>query len=162
MGTTTAEAPAPVRRRRGGYAIRDVARATRLSESALRYYESIGLTPAVARDQSSGHRVYSQEDLDRLDAVACLSGTGMPIEDMRVYLGNALRGAAGASEQIGLLEAQRDRLDMEAEALRVRREYVELKVRYWQAVAAGDDTEAADIGEQARAVAQDVKGTRSS
>jgi DNA-binding transcriptional MerR regulator len=134
-----------------------VARVTRLSESALRYYESIGLTPAVARDQSSGHRVYSQDDLDLADAVACLSSTGMPIEDMRAYLGNRGQGAQGAERQIELLLTQRGRLDAEARALAVRREYVELKIAYWRAVAAGDDAEVARLGAEARALAGGVK-----
>jgi len=149
-----------VRRREGGYAIRDVARVTGLSESALRYYESIGLTPPVARDESSGHRVYSQDDLDLADAVACLSGTGMPIEDMRVYLANRGQGAQGAQRQIELLQAQQDRLDDEERALAVRREYVELKIAYWHAVAAGDDDEVARLGADARALASDVKESR--
>jgi DNA-binding transcriptional MerR regulator len=157
MGTSMVETPGVVGGRRGGYAIREVARATRLSESALRYYEAIGLTPAISRDESSGHRVYSQDDLDHLDAVACLNGTGMPIEDMRVYLANQRRGAAGASEQIGLLEAQRRRLDEEARTLEVRQRYVGLKIRYWRAVATGDSAEASRIGGEARAVAQSVK-----
>jgi DNA-binding transcriptional MerR regulator len=160
MGTSTVEATGPVQRHQSGYAIRDVARVTRLSESALRYYESIGLTPAISRNESSGHRIYSQDDLDNLDAVACLNGTGMPIEDMRVYLSNRLRGVAGASGQIGLLEAHRHRLDEEAKALEVRQRYIELKIRYWQAVAVGDDAEADRIGDQVEAVAQSVKDAR--
>ena len=151
----------PVGRHGDGYAIGDVARVTRLSRSALRYYESIGLTPPVSRDESSGHRVYSQDDLDLADAVACLSSTGMPIEDMRAYLANRSQGAQGAASQIKLLQAQRGRLDDEARALAVCREYVELKIAYWHAVAAGDDDEGTRLGARARALASEVKETRS-
>ena len=41
-----------------------------LPESTLRYWERIGLTPPVARDPSSGHRRYCEEDVVRLETLA--------------------------------------------------------------------------------------------
>ncbi len=56
------------------------------SESALRYYERIGLIDPVPRDSSSSHRRYAAETVDTLEALACLRSTGMSIDDMRAYL----------------------------------------------------------------------------
>jgi DNA-binding transcriptional MerR regulator len=52
--------------------IQDVSRRSGLSEPTLRYYEQVGLIGPVRRDPSSGHRRYRPEDLDTLQALACL------------------------------------------------------------------------------------------
>lgn len=59
-----------------------------LPESTLRYYEQIGIIDPIARDPSSGHRVYSDKDIESLTTIACLAATGMPLESMREYLKN--------------------------------------------------------------------------
>ena len=68
--------------------IQDVSRRSRLSEPTLRYYEQVGLIGPIARDPSSGHRRYREEDLDTLQALACLRAMGVGIADMRTYQAN--------------------------------------------------------------------------
>lgn len=139
------------------YSIKEVAALTGLAASTLRYYEKIGLIGSIPRGQSSHQRVYSADLLDLLTSIACLSATGMSIADMRAYLGNRGKGALAADEQARLLEAQRRHLDAEAQRLRVRKQYVELKIAYWQAVRAGDDKQAAQISQQAKSVAEKLR-----
>ena len=57
-----------------------------LPESTLRYYEQIGIIAPIARDPSSGHRAYTDEDIQSLVTISCLSATGMPLDAMREYL----------------------------------------------------------------------------
>lgn len=57
-----------------------------LPESTLRYYEQIGIIAPIARDPSSGHRAYTNEDIQSLVTISCLSATGMPLDAMREYL----------------------------------------------------------------------------
>jgi len=64
--------------------IQDVSRRSGLSEPTLRYYEEVGLIGPVARDASSGHRRYREEDVDTLQVLACLRGMDVGIEDMRI------------------------------------------------------------------------------
>jgi DNA-binding transcriptional MerR regulator len=79
--------------------IQDVSRRSGLSEPTLRYYEEIGRIGPIERDPTSRHRRYRDEDLDTLQALACLRAMGVGIEDMRTYQDNRLRGhAAVASE----------------------------------------------------------------
>ncbi|GAC1371842.1 MAG: hypothetical protein NVSMB39_5900 [Candidatus Saccharimonadales bacterium] len=139
------------------YSIMEAAKLSGLPESTLRYYESIGLIDKVARDPSSKHRVYSEDDVNLVVAVACLSATGMSIDDMRVYLGNRGQGADKAGEQMELLAAQAARLKDEAHYLKLRQRYVETKISYWQAVAAGDTQLAGKIGETAGDIAKELK-----
>jgi MerR family transcriptional regulator, aldehyde-responsive regulator len=53
-----------------------VARRTGLAESALRYYERIGLIDPVPRDESSGHRRYRPDLVAAMMGMSCLRGTG--------------------------------------------------------------------------------------
>jgi DNA-binding transcriptional MerR regulator len=143
------------------FTIAQAARSCGLPESTLRYYEQIGVLPPARRDPANGYRVYAQDDLDLLDVVACLAGTGMPVSDLREYIAGAAKGRSEATTQLSLMQAQRARLEQEAEALAVRRRYVDLKVAYWQAVAAGDDGEAEHIGQQARPLAGQMRANQS-
>jgi MerR family transcriptional regulator, copper efflux regulator len=79
--------------------IQDVSRRSGLSEPTLRYYEQVGLIGPVERDESSGHRRYREDDLDTLQALACLRAMGVGIEDMRTYQANRRRGRADRDAQ---------------------------------------------------------------
>ena len=139
------------------YTIREAAALTGLPSSTLRYYEGIGVIPAISRGETSGHRVYLESDLDQLTSVACLAATGMSIGDMRQYVANAPRGASAAGEQVALLSEQQQRLAAEAEQLALRQRYVALKIDYWHAVEARDDVLAEQISADARALADGLK-----
>jgi DNA-binding transcriptional MerR regulator len=142
------------------YSIKEAAALTGLPASTLRYYESIGVISPIRRGASSKHRVYTEEDLDLLTWVACLSATGMSVADMRRYLANGQLGSAAAPEQIALLEAQQEQLEAEARSVALRRRYVALKIEYWQAVQVGDQDGAERLSGEARALADDLKKSR--
>src|SRR5579862_2283477 len=113
--------------------IHDVSRRSGLSEPTLRYYEQVGLIGPVERDESSGHRRYREEDLDTLQALACLRAIGVGIEDMRTYQANRARGHAAAAEQRDLLLRHAARIESEMATLRVHLEYLGLKAELWDA-----------------------------
>ena len=48
------------------YAIKEAAKLSGLPESTLRYYETIGLIDSISRDPSSKHRVYSEDDINKV------------------------------------------------------------------------------------------------
>ena len=139
------------------YSIKEAAALTGLPASTLRYYESIGVVPPISRGDSSKHRVYNDADLDQLTWVACLAATGMSVSDMRRYVANGQLGQAAAAEQIELLTAQQKRLAVEAEQVAVRMRYVGLKIEYWHAVRAGDDTRVESLSSEAGALAKGLK-----
>ena len=118
--------------------IQDMSRLSGLSEPTLRYYEQVGLVGPVARDASSGHRRYGDDDLDTLQALACLRAMGVGIEDMRTYQANRKLGRAAAGEQRDLLLRHADRIETEIATLRVHREYLREKVGLWDARDRGD------------------------
>ena len=118
--------------------IQDVSRRSGLSEPTLRYYEEIGLIGPIARDTSSGHRRYQAEDLDVLQALACMRALGVGIEDMRVYQANRSRGHEAAAEQRDLLLRHAQRIEAEIAAQYTRLDYLRAKAALWDARARGD------------------------
>jgi DNA-binding transcriptional MerR regulator len=141
---------------RNTFTIKETEALTGLPASTLRYYESIGVITPIGRGETSKHRVFTEDDVDQVMWVACLAATGMSVADMKRYVANGARGPAAATEQIGLLRAQGQHLAIEAEAIALRRRYVDLKIDYWQAVDAGDDARVERLSKQARALADDL------
>ena len=139
------------------YSIKEVAALVGLPASTLRYYEDVSVIPAIARDPSSGHRIYQEDDLELLTWVSCLSASGMSIADMREYVRSGLGGERDISEFITLLEQQDERLREEAQILELRREFLRTKVSYWRAVKSGDVQEAERLDAAARALAGRLK-----
>jgi DNA-binding transcriptional MerR regulator len=142
------------------YTIKQAAALTGLPSSTLRYYESIGVIAPIGRGESSKHRVFTDEDLDMLTWVACLSATGMSVSDMRRYTENGSFGADAAADQVELLRAQQQKLELEAERIAVRKRYVMIKIEYWQAVAVGDEGRVESLTREARALADGLKNHR--
>jgi MerR family transcriptional regulator, aldehyde-responsive regulator len=118
--------------------IQQVSRRTGLAESALRYYERIGLIEPVPRDESSGHRRYPSDLVAAIESLSCLRGTGMSVADMRAYVTNMQRGRDGANEQWELFARHAERLLGEIARLQLRARYVASKAELWGARARGD------------------------
>jgi len=118
--------------------IQDTARRSGLSEPTLRYYEQVGLIGPIRRDPSSGHRRYDDEDLDAIQALACLRAMGVGIADMRTYQANRARGAGAAAEQRDLLDRHAERIRRQVATLQVHLEYLTRKSDLWDARARGD------------------------
>jgi DNA-binding transcriptional MerR regulator len=132
--------------------VQQTAERTGLSEHTLRYYERAGLLKPVRRHDSSRHRRYSAADLARIQTLACLRATAMPLDQMRRYFELAAKGATAAPELIALLEDQQLALEERLEQLRRHAAYVKHKIAYWRAIEVHDD-HAAEI---ARTLAEQI------
>ena len=139
------------------YSIKEVAALVGLPPSTLRYYEDVSVIPAIARDPSSGHRIYTEGDLELLTGVACLSASGMSIADMREYVRSGLGAERDVAEFISLLEQQDARLQEEAQIIELRREFLRTKIEYWRAMKSGDVSEAERLDMRARELAERLK-----
>ena len=147
------QSPSP-RRLMGDYTVQQAATLTGLSEHTLRYYERIGLIQPVPRQESSGHRRYGPDDLAKLESLACLRATGMPIDQMRRYFELRSRGADAAAEQQALLAAHLQELQRRMAALQQHIQYVERKIDYWRAVEAHDEPAVAGIAREVQELAR--------
>ncbi len=121
-----------------------------LPASTIRFYEKEGIVPKAKRD-TGGRRIYSQEDIDRLVPVSCLSATGMSLKNMRKYL--APQGTESDEQYCqtreDIITAQKKELEKQRQLLRVRLRYLELKSAYWKARGEGDTEKAKQLSEQA-------------
>jgi MerR family transcriptional regulator, copper efflux regulator len=132
--------------------IQDVSRRSGLSEPTLRYYEQVGLISPVERDPGSGHRRYREEDVDTLQALACLRSMGVGIEDMRTYQANRARGHEAAGEQRDLLLRHAERIEAEIETLHVHLGYLRAKAALWDARDRQDKDAESEANEQVQAI----------
>ena len=132
--------------------IQDVSRRSGLSGPTLRYYEEVGLIGPITRDTSSGHRRYRDQDLDTLQALACLRAMGMSIADMRTYQANRALGHAKAGEQRELLLRHAERIEAEIETRHVHLGYLRAKAALWHARDRRDQDAELEASEQVQAI----------
>ena len=92
-----------------GLTVGEAAAKVGLSVHTLRWYEQEGLVTPVGRD-AVGRRRYSPDDLDWLQLLNCLRGTGMPVREMRRYAELARTGPATEEERLRLFEEHRERV----------------------------------------------------
>jgi DNA-binding transcriptional MerR regulator len=145
MSAIKTEAPCGGEVPEGEFTVQQAAARTGLSEHTLRYYERAGLLRPIRRQNSSGHRRYSAEDVARITTLACLRATGMPLDQMRRYFELSSEGQRAAPALRNLLETQRDVLEDRIAQMRWHLEYVERKIEYWTAVESGDEAATAKI-----------------
>lgn len=139
------------------YTLQEVVERSGLSEHTLRYYERIGLLEPIERDQSSGHRRYTADDLHIIEVMACLRATGMSIDHMRKFLELARAGQTGAQELADLFESHRQQLELELARKQEHLRYLGLKVDFWQAFAVGDEAKMREISAETEALAKHIR-----
>ena len=136
--------------------IKEVAVPTGLTPSTLRSYEEAGVSLPIAGDPSSGHRVYAQDDVEVLDSIACLVATGMSIAELRKYVVYGKQSTNSVAAQVNQLPTHNGALRNKMRKIRLRRRYLGIKIRYWQAVEAKGDAGVAALAEEAFDVAQQM------
>lgn len=94
-------APAPIH---PTLSLKEAAAQSGVSAHTLRYYERIGLLPAVARD-ANGQRRYSGHDLGAISILLQLRATRMPIQGMQRFAALLALGDDAMPERRALLEA---------------------------------------------------------
>jgi DNA-binding transcriptional MerR regulator len=89
--------------------ITEVAGKYGLSTDTLRYYERIGLIPAVRRSKS-GKRDYSETDCQWVQTIKCMRSVGITIESLIEYVRLFQQGDQTRQQRKQILQEQRDLL----------------------------------------------------
>jgi len=89
-----------------GYSIQIMASRRGMTAHTLRYYERVGLIQPVRRGQS-GHRRYSDQDVEWLKFLKSMRTTHMSIREMRRYAALREGGNNRVEEQRKVLENHR-------------------------------------------------------
>ncbi len=66
------------------YTIAQISEKFGVAASTLRYYEDLGLLRNVERAES-GHRIYSEDHIGKLEAINCCKKAGMSISEIRDF-----------------------------------------------------------------------------
>ena len=77
-----------------------------ISTDPLRYYERVGLIPAVNRTES-GIRDYNEVDLRRVEFTKCMRSAGLPVEALIEYISLVMQGDHTIESRKEILNEQR-------------------------------------------------------
>lgn len=111
--------------------VAEAARAADVTVHTLRYYDRAGLLPSVARN-GSGHRHFTDQDLEWVVMVTRLRATGMPIRAIRRYAELVRAGDGNEAERLALLEEHRERVVAQLEAVQRNLELVDFKIALYR------------------------------
>lgn len=107
--------------------ISEVAKEYAITADTLRYYERIGLLPAIRRS-SSGIRDYSEADCKTVSFVKCMRSAGVQIEALTEYMTLLRRGDDTWEARKQILVEQRDQLNRKVEEMQRTLEILNKKI----------------------------------
>jgi DNA-binding transcriptional MerR regulator len=116
--------------------IAEVAHLTAVTPHTLRYYERIGLL-GVAR-HTSGHRRYTEGDVNRVMFITRLRLTAMPIREIQRYFRLVAAGPSTEPDRLALLEHHRDRVRTQLGELRSALGAIDFKIAMYGGSASPD------------------------
>ena len=96
--------------------IKEASQLTGVSADTLRYYERIGLIPAVPRSES-GIRNYDETSIGWINFIKCMRSAGLPIEALIEYVALYKEGSKTEASRKTILIEQRDILQQRIESL---------------------------------------------
>ena len=111
--------------------ITEVSKKYALSKDTLRYYERIGLIPAVNRNKS-GIRDYTDEDCKWVEFIKCMRGAGLPIEVLIEYVELFQEGESTIQARKEILIEQREKLIERMEEMQKTLERLNFKISRYE------------------------------
>jgi DNA-binding transcriptional MerR regulator len=112
--------------------ISDAAQLTGLSAHTLRYYERAGLMLDPVERAPSTHRRYSEAEIRWVTLLTKLRATGMPNRRIREYAELVRAGEGNEAERLALLEAHRDAVIEQLDAMRRNLEAIDYKIEIYR------------------------------
>lgn len=117
--------------------IAEVSKKYDISQDTLRYYERIGLIPAVNRT-ASGIRDYSEESCRWIELAKCMRSAGVPIESLIEYNTLARQGDSTIIARKELLIEERKKIVVKMDEMQKTLERLNYKIdRYEKAEITG-------------------------
>ena len=111
--------------------ISEVAKEYAITADTLRYYERIGLLPAIRRN-SSGIRDYTEADCRTISFVKCMRSAGVQIEALTEYMTLLRQGEETREARKQILIAQRDQLNQRAQEMQKTLEILNKKIEGYE------------------------------
>lgn len=114
------------------YTIGEMAKILGVPASTLRYYDKEGLLPFVERS-SGGIRMFTDKDHEWLKVIECLKQSGLPIKEIRDFIGMAIQGdESSLVKRLALFQARRDAVKKQIEEIQETLAILEFKCWYYE------------------------------
>ena len=111
--------------------IAEVSEQYKLSADTLRYYERVGLIPAVNRNES-GIRDYSEVDLRQVEFIKCMRSAGLPVEVLIDYVALVQQGDKTIEARKEILKEQRALLAARMEEMQKTLDILDHKIEVYE------------------------------
>ena len=111
--------------------IAEVSKQYGLSPDTLRYYERIGLLPAVHRT-AGGIRDYTPSDCEWVEFIKCMRSAGVQVDALVDYVALFQQGDATASARKQILIQQRSRLLQQMDEMQKTLERLDQKIQNYE------------------------------
>lgn len=111
--------------------IAEVSKMYGISSVTLRYYEKVGLIPAVNRD-ASGIRDYTETDLKRIEFVMCMRNAGLPVQILAEYMHLIMQGDETIGSRKEILVKQRESLLTKMNELQKSLDLLDYKINVYE------------------------------
>jgi DNA-binding transcriptional MerR regulator len=118
-----------------GIRIGELARRSGLPVKTLRYYEDLGLLPALGRSKG-GYRLFGEQSLGRLEFIRRLKSLGLRLEDIQECLAVHDAGELPCGYIQRQLQRQIDLVDERLRELRLFRRELQGLLQNWQSAPA--------------------------
>ena len=111
--------------------IKEFSEKTKISISAIRYYDKLGLFPGLSRD-NSGYRDFTEKDIEWALFINRLKNTGMKIKEIVKYSNLRNLGDSTFAERLDILENHRNELKKRIENDIYHLENIDKKVEFYK------------------------------
>lgn len=111
--------------------IKETSQLTGVSADTLRYYERIGLIPAVPRSES-GIRNYDKTSISWINFIKCMRSAGLPIEALIEYVALYKEGNKTEASRKAILIEQRDILQERMDSLQKTLDKLNYKINNYE------------------------------
>lgn len=115
------------------YNIREIGQIFDVPSSTLRYYEELGILPAVKRDEHK-QRVYTDEHIDRLQAITCFKRTGLPMSKIHDFFEYAENLRDNIDKVVDMMENHEKYIVDQMEKMQQDLDHIRQKVRFYNGI----------------------------
>lgn len=115
------------------YTIKEISNRFQLPASTLRYYEEIGLLNNVTHT-AKHQRVYTQEHIDRLNAISCFKQTGLSLGKMQEFFTYEKDLKHHLPEIFTLLSQQEQDIQKQILQLQEGLAHIQHKIRFYHGI----------------------------
>jgi DNA-binding transcriptional MerR regulator len=104
-----------------------------LSVHTIRYYEKLGILKKNSKDKS-GHRNYTDFDIEWIKFITCLKATGMELEQIKRFVLLREKGETTIPERVSIMKEQREKLERKISLLNDYLSHIDYKIEHFDKI----------------------------